>query len=55
MVFNGETKPSVDMTLDLQDWIAVQNKQTTGQNLFMNGRLKFAGDMIFLMKLQDLI
>jgi len=55
MVFNGEAKPSVDMTLEFQDWIAVQNKQTSGQNLFMNGKLKFAGDMVFLMKLQDLI
>ncbi len=55
MIFNGETKPSVDISLDLQDWIAMQNKQTTGQNLFMNGKLKFNGDMVLLMKLQTLI
>jgi putative sterol carrier protein len=55
MVFNGEEKPAVDISLDLQDWIAMQNKQTTGQNLFMNGKLKFAGDMTLLMKLQPLI
>ena len=55
MIFNGEEKPSVDISLELQDWIAMQNKQTTGQNLFMNGKLKFTGDMVLLMKLQTLI
>jgi putative sterol carrier protein len=55
MIFNGEAKPSVDISLELQDWLAIQNKQTTGQNLFMNGKLKFSGDMILLMKLQTLI
>ncbi|MEN6421739.1 MAG: SCP2 sterol-binding domain-containing protein [Smithella sp.] len=55
MIFNGEAKPSVDISLELQDWIAMQNKQTTGQNLFMNGKLKFMGDMVLLMKLQTLI
>ena len=55
MVFNGEEKPAVDISVDLKDWIAIQNKETTGQNLFMNGRLKFTGDMVLLMKLQTLI
>jgi putative sterol carrier protein len=55
MIFNGEAAPKVDISLDLQDWIAMQNKQTTGQNLFMNGKLKFAGDMTLLMKLQTLM
>lgn len=55
MMFNGEEKPVVDMTVDIKDWIAMQNKETTGQNLFMNGKLKFTGDMVLLMKLQTLI
>ena len=55
MIFNGEAKPSVDLSLELKDWIAMQNKETTGQNLFMNGRMKFTGDMVLLMKLQTLI
>lgn len=55
IIFNGEPAPKVDISVDLQDWIAMQNKQTTGQNLFMNGKLKFAGDMTLLMKLQTLI
>ncbi|HNY66494.1 MAG TPA: SCP2 sterol-binding domain-containing protein [Deltaproteobacteria bacterium] len=55
MVFNGEEKPAVTINLDLNDWIAMQNKETTGQALFMSGKLKFTGDMVFLMKLQSLI
>jgi hypothetical protein len=55
MVFNGEEKPAVDISMDLNDWIAMQNKQVTGQTLFMNGKLKFTGDMMLLMKLQALI
>ena len=55
MIFNGEAKPAVDISLELKDWIAMQNKETTGQNLFMNGKLKFTGDMMLLMKLQTLI
>jgi putative sterol carrier protein len=45
----------VDISLELKDWIAMQNKETTGQNLFMNGKLKFTGDMVLLMKLQTLL
>jgi putative sterol carrier protein len=55
MIFNGEAKPAVDISVELKDWIAMQNKETTGQNLFMNGKLKFTGDMVLLMKLQTLI
>jgi putative sterol carrier protein len=55
MIFNGEAKPSVDLSLELKDWVAMQNKETTGQNLFMNGKMKFTGDMMLLMKLQTLI
>lgn len=55
MVFNGEEKPEVTINLDLQDWIAMQKKETTGQALFMNGKIKFTGDMVLLMKLQTLM
>jgi hypothetical protein len=55
MVFNGEDKPAVTITLDLADWISMQNRETTGQALFMSGKLKFTGDMMFLMKLQTLM
>jgi len=55
MTFNGEDKPAVTLNLDLPDWIAMQKKQTTGQALFMNGKLKFTGDMVLLMKLQTMM
>jgi putative sterol carrier protein len=55
MVFNGEDKPAVSINLDVQDWVAMQKKETTGQNLFMNGKIKFTGDMVLLMKLQTLM
>lgn len=55
MVFNGEEKPAVSINLDLQDWVSMQKKETTGQALFMNGKIKFTGDMVLLMKLQTLM
>ncbi len=55
MVFNGEVKPCVDISLELKDWIAMQKKEVNGQALFMNGKLKFSGDMALLMRLQTLI
>ncbi len=55
MVFNGESKPCVDICLELKDWIALQNREVSGQTLFMNGRLKFSGDLGFLMRLQTLM
>ncbi|MBN1364639.1 MAG: SCP2 sterol-binding domain-containing protein [Syntrophaceae bacterium] len=55
LIFNGEEKPAVEISVELQDWIAMQKKKTTGQNLFMDGKLKFKGDMVLLMKLQTLI
>lgn len=55
MVFNGEEKPAVSINLDVQDWVSMQKKETTGQNLFMNGKIKFTGDMVLLMKLQTLM
>jgi len=55
MVFNGEAKPCVDICLELKDWIALQNREVSGQTLFMNGKLKFSGDLGFLMRLQTLM
>jgi len=55
IVFNGEEKPAVTINLDFPDLVALQQKQTTGPNLFMSGKLKFTGDMVLLMKLQTLL
>ena len=55
LVFNGEAKPEVTMTLALADWVDLQNKEVVGTQLFMNGKLKADGDMMFLMTLQQLL
>jgi len=55
MVFNGETRPAVTIGLGLSDWIYVQKGEVNGQELFMNGKMSFDGDMTFLMNLQQLI
>lgn len=55
MIFNGEDKPVVSINLDLPDWLSMQNRETTGQALFMSGKLKFTGDMVLLMKLQTMM
>ncbi len=55
MRFNGQETPSVTMKLSLADWVAMQKKEVNGQVLFMSGRMKATGDMVFLMSLQQLV
>jgi putative sterol carrier protein len=55
MIFNGEDKPSVAMKLALSDWVAMQRKEVNGQVLFMSGKMRATGDMVFLMSLQQLV
>jgi hypothetical protein len=55
MEFNGEAAPAVSVTLDLDDWVSMLNGETSGQALFMSGRLTFTGDMVLVMKLQNLL
>lgn len=55
LTFNGETSPEVTIKLALEDWLAMQRKQTDGQSLFMAGKMQFEGDVTFLMQLQALV
>lgn len=55
MIFNGESSPEGTMKLSTEDWVAVQKKETNGQNLFMSGKLSIDGDMMFLMGLNALL
>ena len=55
MIFNGQEKPAVSMRLALSDWVAMQRKEVNGQTLFMSGKMKATGDMMFLLSLQELI
>jgi putative sterol carrier protein len=55
LVFNAAAQPQVTMTLALSDWVSLQNKEAVGTQLFMSGKLKADGDMMFLMALQQLL
>ena len=54
VVFNGVETPAVTVNLDMVDGLAMLNKATNGMDLFTKGKLKFEGDMMLLMKLQNL-
>lgn len=55
VVFNGVENPAVTVNLDMVDGLAMLNRETDGMKLFMEGKLKFTGDMTLLMKLQNLM
>jgi putative sterol carrier protein len=55
VVFNGVENPAVTVNIDMLDGLAMLNRATDGMKLFMNGKLKFVGDMTLLMKLQNLM
>jgi putative sterol carrier protein len=55
VVFNGVETPAVTVNLDMIDGLAMLNRVTDGMKLFMEGKLKFTGDMTLLMKLQNLM
>ena len=54
IVFNNAEKPTVTINMDMLDGLDMMSRKVTGQTLFMNGKMKFTGDMILLMKLQSL-
>lgn len=54
LIFNGEDWPAVTINLDLADALQLINKSATGLGLLMNGRLKFSGNVVLLMKMQTL-
>lgn len=54
IVFNGTEKPEVTINMDILDGLAMMSRKITGQTLFMNGKIKFTGDMVLLMNLQAL-
>ena len=55
LIFNGEENPAVTVNLDMMDALHLMNKSVTGLELIMNGKLKYSGSMVLLMKLQNLI
>jgi len=55
LIFNDEEKPVVTVHIDMLDALQLMNKSASGIGLFMNGKLKFSGSMVLLMKLQTLM
>ena len=55
LIFNDEDRPAVTVNLDLLDALHLINRSATGLGLLMNGKLKYTGSMVLLIKLQNLI
>lgn len=50
MTFNGAAAPRTEMTIALEDHVAIQEGRLNGQQAFMTGKMKVQGDMGFLMQ-----
>ncbi len=51
--FNTTDTPQVKLMMSAQDYAAMMRRELNSTMAFMQGRLKFKGDMGFLMKLQS--
>jgi putative sterol carrier protein len=51
--FNKSDAPEVKLMMSAQDYAAMMRRELNSTMAFMQGRLKFKGDMGFLMKLQS--
>jgi len=47
--------PSMTMTMDAADFVALTNGELDGMSAFMSGKLKIGGDMGLAMRMQDLM
>lgn len=54
LVKGGVDKPSVEIALADQDWMAIREGKLNSQMAFMQGKLKIKGDMNLAMKLQSM-
>ncbi len=55
IVFNGVETPEVTLMMKAEDFDKVLRGELNSQMAFMTGKLKFKGDMAFLMKLGSLM
>ncbi len=55
LIFNNADTPAMTINLKLSDWVAMQNKEVDGTALFLGGKMKTNGDLMFLMGLQALL
>ena len=46
--------PTVTLTMSGETWLAMVNKQTTGMQAFMSGKLKASGDIMLAQRIPEL-
>ena len=54
-IFNGTHNPSVDLSLAMKDYLAVLSKTVSTQALIITNKVKFKGNMMLLLKFQNLL
>ncbi len=55
ITFNNEPAPSATLKLKLDDWLALQQGQTSATKLLMTGKISAGGDLGLITKCQSLI
>jgi putative sterol carrier protein len=46
--------PSVSLTVSVDTWLAIANKEMSGMEAFMSGRLKVSGDIMLAQRIEQL-
>ncbi|MBW2310042.1 MAG: SCP-2 family sterol carrier protein [Deltaproteobacteria bacterium] len=46
--------PSVSLTMSVDTWLAMVNKETNGMQAFMSGQLKVSGDIMLAQRIEQL-
>lgn len=46
--------PTVTLTMSSETWLAMVNKQVSGMQAFMTGKLKLSGDIMLAQRIPDL-
>lgn len=54
-IFGGTPSPAVDLSLAMKDYLAVLSKTVSTQALIITNKVKFKGNMMLLLKFQNLL